>query len=98
MVEHINDYIGQVDTKHWYGDELDKGLAKHLHNAGYRTEIEWISVDEMLPERNGSYVVLDGRGRMIVAPWCENVGWFSPARCVNPITHWLPLPSHPAKE
>ena len=40
MVEHINDYIGLVDTKHWYGDELDEGLAKHLYNAGYRKEIE----------------------------------------------------------
>lgn len=40
IVEHIDNYIQQVDVNHWYNDELDEGLAKYLYQADYRKQSE----------------------------------------------------------
>ena len=43
--------------------------ATDLYNAGYRKQIEWISVDERLPERQGYYLGCTYKGLIMIAPF-----------------------------
>ena len=70
-------------------------LCVDLYNAGYRKQSGWISVDERLPEREGTYLVYTYKGAIK----------FGDFRCYyakndNPqfdyyVTHWMPLPEAP---
>ena len=42
--------------------------AKQLYSKNYR-KIEWISVDERLPEEKGDYLVYTERGKMMIMPF-----------------------------
>lgn len=89
-------------SEHWYFNdhsidfELDrKKTAENLYNAGYRKQSGWISVEERLPEREGTYLVYTYKGAIK----------FGDFRCYyakndNPqfdyyVTHWMPLPEAP---
>ena len=70
-------------------------VINNLYNAGYRKQSEWISVEERLPEREGTYLVYTYKGAIK----------FGDFRCYyakndNPqfdyyVTHWMPLPDAP---
>ena len=63
--------------------------------------IKWISVDDQLPENEGTYFCLGHNGAPFVCllrnkkyegyVWLRNTG----TRRVDGITHWMPLPSAP---
>lgn len=48
LVEFIDDFIYNVDLKHWYSKELDEKLADDLIAHGVTVQ-KWISVDDRLP-------------------------------------------------
>ena len=49
LVELIDDFIHNVDLKHWYSEELDEKLADDLIAHGVTVQ-GWISVKDGLPE------------------------------------------------
>jgi hypothetical protein len=65
-------------------------------------EMEWISVEDGLPEQDGKYLVYDFGGDLHVicfegSYWKENDdywGWCSMST-QSYITHWMPLPKPP---
>lgn len=60
---------------------------------------EWISVDERLPEKDGSYLVHSGKSNAVYAAhfWKRDGRWSG--KSINLfITHWQPLPEPPTKE
>ena len=48
LVEFIDDFIYNVDLKHWYSEELDEKLADDLIAHGVTVQ-EWVPVTERLP-------------------------------------------------
>ena len=67
-----------------------------------RTDMEWISVKDRLPERGTEVLVTDGLHTMVT--WCEDtingVKWVDNYYTyVNvrfrEVTHWMPLPELP---
>ena len=48
LVEFIDDFIYNVDLKHWYSEELDEKLADYLLDQGVTVQ-EWVPVMERLP-------------------------------------------------
>lgn len=48
LVEFIDDFIYNVDLKHWYSEELDEKLADDLIAHGVTVQ-EWVSVKDRLP-------------------------------------------------
>lgn len=82
--------------------------ANALYNAGYRKQ-EWISVEDRLPEKNGQYLVTNGKKITIEQfshPNCLTA-FSKPSFCfwdnsgdgwwrkLNFPTHWMPLPEAP---
>ena len=76
-------------------------IAKHLYNAGYRKQSEWISVEERLPKVDTDVLVITANGSFKVGRcniyhngtlvlWMTNDGLGERA-----ITHWMPLPEAP---
>lgn len=57
----------------------------------------WIPVDERLPEKEGRYLVF--HGFVLIANWVDG-SWIEYSDqytdYVSGITHWRPLPEHPA--
>jgi hypothetical protein len=74
--------------------------AKALYNDGYRkqSEAEWISVEERLPDGNGRFLTVDGKGNMMTCYFGGRFGWFASVCDKNAITHWMPLPEPPKTE
>ena len=102
LVEFIDDFIYNVDLKHWYSEELDEKLADDLIANGVTVQ-EWISVDDRLPEKNVNCIVHYRHA------YCDNDGYFAIGSCcydgekfqVYPackVTHWMPLPEPPKGE
>ena len=48
LVELIDDFIYNVDLRHWYPEEMDEKLADELIAHGVTVQ-EWISVKDRLP-------------------------------------------------
>ena len=82
-------------------------LATILYNAGYKRQ-EWISVDEMLPETEGDYLVWNKERKKIeirffyrlppnypVESHPEIREYFGNFADYKRITHWMPLPEPP---
>ena len=71
----------------------EKYRAEALYNAGYRKQ-EWISVDERLPEIEGTYLAYTSRRTIEIAhfyPYYVN----GKPQFDYWITHWMPLPEAP---
>lgn len=59
----------------------------------------WISVEDRLPEKDGSYLVYLSKGKAVCTAhfWTKDLSWSG--RRLNPyITHWQPLPAPPKGE
>ena len=69
--------------------------ATDLYNAGYRKQIEWISVDERLPERAGAYLTYTFRGYTKLSHFEEWAIGEKPFFDDYTVTHWMPLPEPP---
>jgi len=59
--------------------------------------MDWISVEDRLPEKSGyqqcwSFKSVEGVGDHHKHWFCRNKGWFETRRTV---THWMPLPPPP---
>ena len=98
-IEYLNNAIN-VERNSYFGKgcitmpliEADKILDIL---QGYRKQSEWISVEERLPDREGTYLVYTYKGAIK----------FGDFRCYyakndNPqfdyyVTHWMPLPEAP---
>ena len=87
-------------------DELLKALAydRAQYGKGYadgRAETQkWISVEEKLPKKNGSYIGATSKGAVYSASFRFNglgEGRFSTPGVVR-ITHWMPLPEPPEED
>lgn len=100
LVELIIVGFSKCTKPHEVCSQLDlEAFADYLIALGV-TVLQWIPVNERLPEKEGlhPYLVTDNRGnysfslfepgkRMWIATWRE--------RC---ITHWMPLPKVPKEE
>ena len=95
--DHFHKEINGIDSCYFK-------YANMLYNAGYRKQSEWISVDESLPSR-GEWVICYSptkkRSPIFIGckgdyddVWFEDNGFYM---CMNPITHWTPLPEPPKK-
>lgn len=55
---------------------------------------KWISVDERLPDCDGSYIVATSKGAVCTAHWwTKGHRWSGRLR----VTHWMPLPKPPGE-
>jgi hypothetical protein len=74
--------------------------ADAIYNAGYRKQ-EWISVEERLPKKSGSYFVRVQNGLLVAIHYSAKHEAFNASdfsdRCdfAIPVTHWMPLPEPP---
>ena len=66
-----------------------------MPTADVAPRVEWISVEERLPEQYGLFLIADDKGNMEVASWTKQFGWFSGGNRVKRVTHWMPLPEPP---
>ena len=74
-----------------------------LQNPDGVTVQEWISVDDMLPEERGMYIVTANDGhaqRVSFVQWQKkNRMWnLTGARSYWRVTHWMPMPQPPEGE
>lgn len=89
MSRHIQNAVGGCST---YWSRL---ISEALYDAGYSKQIEWISVEERLPEKQANFLIADDKGHMEIALWTKQFGWFSGSNRVKKVTHWMPLPEPP---
>ena len=72
-------------------------IAKALYNAGYRKQ-EWISVDERLPDKEGTYLTYTDKDNVDLDIFCiyssHGTKFWSGERR-GKVTHWMPLPEAP---
>ena len=72
-------------------------VAEHLYNAGYRKS-EWISVDERLPDKEGTYLTYTDKDNVDLDIFCiypsHGTKFWSGERR-GKVTHWMPLPEAP---
>lgn len=59
---------------------------------------EWISVDERLPEKDGSYLVHSGKSNTVYAAhfWKRDGRWSGKSKNLF-IAHWMPMPELPER-
>ena len=108
LVEFIDDFIYNVDLKHWYSEELDEKLATHLIANGVTVQ-EWVSVKDRLP-RKEEYIATAEDGteyyvRLLVAYKTDTVeyeiGYYdgykwmteTPIRLIKDVVAWMPFPN-----
>lgn len=68
--------------------------AEALYNADYRKQRGWISVDERLPERQGTYLVHTVKGAIKFGEFRSYLVNDEPQFDYF-VTHWMPLPEPP---
>ena len=95
LVELIDDFIHNVDLKHWYSEEQDEKLADDLIANGATVQ-EWIPVSERLPQNFVSVLgYMTDAGEFPPVRECYTVGneFFFPALGdVHPVSHWCEMP------
>lgn len=90
----VKDYNGNIVCS----GELWEEIANIIENfAGYRKQ-EWISVDERLPDKEGTYLTYTDKGNVDLDIFCIYPShgtkfWSSERR--GKVTHWMPLPEAP---
>jgi len=57
--------------------------------------MEWISVDERLPDKFATFIVDYGNGRSGCAWFDDNLSCFYCGNYKVNVTHWMPLPEPP---
>lgn len=65
--------------------------------------MNWISVDDRLPNENERVLVscFDGicTGKLLSDQWqCDPIGSYAGDGCIFGITHWMPLPNPPEEK
>lgn len=75
--------------------EYKKQLIAEEHYKAAHNKSGWISVEERLPDGNGSFLTVDEKGYMQVCYWEKRLGWLAKSCNKNAITHWMPLPEAP---
>ena len=68
--------------------------AGAIYNTGYRKQSGWISVDERLPERQGTYLVHTVKGAIKFGEFRSYLANDEPQFDYF-VTHWMPLPEPP---
>lgn len=98
LVELIDDFIHNVELKHWYSEELDEKLADDLIAHGV-TVREWISVKDRLPD-DSTTVNLYTRSGIVGTGFYDKytkiwVQYYSGGSICVDVTHWQPQPKPP---
>lgn len=68
-------------------------LAEELAQNGVTIQ-EWVSVEERLPDKTGSYIVCTAKNTVYCAKYYANGKHFGIEMNTH-ITHWMPLPDPP---
>jgi hypothetical protein len=91
LIERIKTYIPKGDG---YNDQFAHDLAEVVEAL---QQSQWVSVEDELPETDGAYLC---RKRDSQFTSYEVFIWASMWRTIyrHGITHWMPLPTPPAKE
>lgn len=84
---HSKDDFDKAHTK-----TLAELEAEYLTEQGY-TKQEWISVDERLPNKHESVLVLSNAGYISIDGLCGENIWLE--HRIIKVTHWQPLPQPP---
>ena len=81
---------------------FEERIAERLYNAGYRKQSEWISVEDRLPDKSGTYLVIGKRGTPHIAHFYTEIKIHSTNFDVIPahfskrrVRFWMPLPEPP---
>ena len=71
--------------------------AENLYAAGYRKQSEWISVEERLPDKEGTYLTYTDKDKMLMDVFCiyPSHGTRFWVGGNGKVTHWMPLPEAP---
>ena len=82
-------------------------IAKHLYNAGYRKQSEWISVEERLPSEDEQrdeygelvpFLVCEKDTKYPYRAFYDGTIWGDGLMKIKGITHWMPLPEAPTEK
>ena len=79
-----------------YAIDWKNKLTKALE--GYRKQSEWISVDERLPDIEGTYLVYTDKDNITMDIFCiypSHGTKFWVGGINGDVTHWMPLPEAP---
>lgn len=60
--------------------------------------MNWISVDDRLPEEEGTYIVATKNGGVTMTHYHKNHNRFSSTRLNKLITHWMYRPEPPKED
>lgn len=60
-------------------------------------EMNWISVEDRMPEDNERVLVYTQSGKTVMARWCQRQEKFMAAGRLN-ATHWMKMPAAPEVE
>ena len=77
------------------GEEM--WYSKAFYEAGYRKQ-EWISVEERLPDKEGTYLTYTDKDNVDLDIFCiypSHGTKFWSDECRGKVTHWMPLPEAP---
>jgi len=57
--------------------------------------MEWISVNNALPDKNSDVIIYDEIARVQIACLDKFDDWDAGDYCFEKVTHWMPLPEPP---
>ena len=69
--------------------------AREIYNADYRKQNGWTSVEERLPEREGTYLVYTYKGAIKFGGFRCYYAENDKPQFDYYVTHWMPLPEAP---
>lgn len=105
QIEELSEFFYRVDRTTYRGGPIRvenyDALALALYDAGYRkkSEGEWISVEERLPESLQRVLVIDTKGDMFTSVYISFAtgknAWSTQNSYLGDVTHWMPLPEPP---
>ena len=104
--EKQNDELVQMyrDLAEIFEEEYEKrrlitpqNTAEKMTDKGYRKQ-EWISVDERLPDKEGTYLTYTDKDKVDLDIFCiysSHGTKFWSGEINGKVTHWMPLPEAP---
>ena len=95
LVEIIDDFIYNVDLRHWYPEEMDEKLADELIDHGATVQ-EWIPVSEP-PKEKGTYIVCTDKGGVLLGHWYGKE-WNVGGGAKKHLAYWMKKPQPPKGE
>lgn len=77
-------------------EEDNQKICTDLYTAGYRKQ-EWISVEERLPDKEGTYLTCTDKDKILMDVFCiyPSHGTKFGVGGNGKVTHWMPLPEAP---